>query len=106
MARSAKNEDRNEEIARTIHAFSSEAFALAKAFVAGGDPEPLKRKAGGLSARVPEMATLMREADPAYRADLNRALSEARLDLEYVLAGGGRPSSMRMAQVIRETPTG
>ena len=101
-----KKKKRSEEIASTIHAFSYEAFDIAKSFVAGSDPQPLKQRAGDLKARLPEFAALIPEAKEAYRADLNRVLSETRLDLEYVLAGGGRPSSIRLAHVIREQTAG
>lgn len=98
----AKKKKRNKEIVSSIHVFSNEAFDVAKSFVAGSDPEPLKEKAADLKAKLPEFAALIPEAKEAYRADLNRSLSEARLDLDYVMAGGGRPSSMRLAHVIRE----
>ncbi len=55
------------------------------------------------AARTPGQ---MQDADEAYRADLNNVLSEAHLDLEYVLGGGGRPSSLRLAHVIREQTPG
>lgn len=106
MPDQSKKGDRTEEITQAIHRFSNEAFGLAKQIVAGSAAEPLKERATGLKARVPELAALMRDADAAYRADLNRALSEARLDLDYVLAGGGRPSSMRLGHVIREQGAG
>ncbi len=102
MSQVTENKDNNEEIVSSIHAFSYEAFDLAKAFVAGSEPEPLKQKASDLKTRVPKFAAKMREAEEAYRPDLNRVLSEARLDLDYVLGGGGRPSSIRLGHVMRE----
>ncbi len=106
MSQSTKKKNHNEEIVKSIHAFSNEAFAVAKSFVAGDDVEPLKKKASDLKIDLPKFAARMQEADQAYRADLNRVLSEARLDLEYVLAGGGRPSSIRLSYVIREQSAG
>ena len=103
MARLAKKQNRNDEIVVAIHTFSNETFTLAKLFVAGTDVASLKQKAGELKTQLPKVAARMQEADEAYRADLNRVLSEARLDLDYVLAGGGRPSSIRLSHVIRET---
>ena len=98
--------NRTEEIVSSIHAFSLEAFNLAKLFVSGFDPASLKEQVEQLKERLPAVASQMNGADEAYRPDLNNVLSEARLDLDYVLAGGGRPSSMRLAHVIREQTPG
>ncbi|KAA3653963.1 MAG: hypothetical protein DWQ04_34865 [Chloroflexi bacterium] len=112
MSNLAKKEDNNEEIVVSIHRFSNEAFKVAKSFVTGSDVEPLsdvsslKEKASDLKSQLPEFAALMQEADQGYRADLNRALSNARLDLEYVLADGKRPSSTRLYHIIRDQESG
>ena len=106
MSNHPEEENLTEAIVSSIHAFSLEAFNLAKLVVSGADTESLKQQARDLKERLPEIAAQMRDADEEYRADLNSVLSEARLDLEYVLAGGGRPSSMRLAHVIREQTTG
>lgn len=84
------------ELELEVHRFSNEAFTLAKDFVTGKDADPLKEQARSLEPRVPELAARAKTADPAYRSDLNRALSDARLDLAYVLADGKRPSSTRL----------
>ncbi len=84
------------ELEQEVHLFSNEAFSLAKDLVAGKDAEALKVRAHTLEPRVPELADRAKAADPAYRPDLNRALADARLDLDYVLAGGNRPSSTRL----------
>ena len=102
MSQSAKITDHNEEIVVSIHKFSNEAFSVAKLFVAGSNTEPLKQKAIDLKSQLPEFAARMQEAEQVYRAGLNRVLSDARLDLEYVLAEGRRPSSIRLMHVIRE----
>ena len=102
MARLPQKTDHNKEIVIAVHTFSNEAFTLAKAFVAGSAAESLRQKAAELKIQLPTIAARMQEADVAYRADLNRVLSEARLDIDYVLAGGGRPSSIRLSHVIRE----
>jgi hypothetical protein len=106
MSELTKKNNHNEEIVKSIHLFSNAAYTLAKAFVAGDTSELLKQKAGELRPQLPQFAARMQEAEPAYRADLNRVLSEARLDLDYVLAGGGRPSSIRLSHVIREQGSG
>jgi hypothetical protein len=95
-------EQRNEEIVAYVYGFSREAFEVARAFVQGDDPEARQREAEDLKARLPAAAGRAREASDAYRPDLNRTLSEANLDIEYVLAGGGRPSSIRLAGLIEE----
>jgi len=94
-------ERRNEAITRAIALFSNEAFAVAKSYVAGEDAAPLQERAAALKTELPAVAARMQDADPAYRSHLNRTLSEARLDLDYVLGGGGRPSSIRLSHVIR-----
>ena len=84
------------------HRFSMEAFALAKAFVAGEDPAPLQAKAAELQAQLPELAARLPSAPEAERADINRVLADARLDLAYVTGGGNRPSSIRLAPLIND----
>ena len=101
MEESNTDERRNEEISRAIALFSNEAFTLAKSFVAGEDAAPLKERAAALKTELPAVAARMQDADPEYRPHLNRTLSEARLDLDYVLGGGGRPSSIRLSHVLR-----
>jgi hypothetical protein len=102
MARPAKKRNHTQEIVTSIHAFSNEAFTLAKSFVAGSNSNTLKQKASDLATQLPKIADRIVEVEEAYREDLYRALSEANLDLNYVVAGGGRPSSIRLSQVIRE----
>ena len=106
MSNKPEEANRTEEIVRSIHLFSIEAFNLAKLFVAGSDPEPLAEQAKALGERLPTVAAQMQDADEEYRPDLNRVLSEANLDLEYVLGGGGRPSSLRLGHVIMEQASG
>lgn len=84
------------ELLVEVHRFSNEAFDLAKQFVGGGDRDQLKEKARALQARVPEYGSRAQAAAAAIRPDLNRALSDARLDLSYVLSDGARPSSTRL----------
>jgi len=102
MSESSQKDNSNEEIVSSIHRYSYEVFDLAKLMVAGSDPEPLKVEARKLQSVLPEFAALRGKVDEAYRPDLNLILSETSLDLEYVLAGGNIPSSMRLAHVIRE----
>jgi len=85
------------ELSLEAHRFSNEAFALAKALVAGeGDPEELKAQAAALRERVPELAAQMQSVPEEYRPDINQALADARLDLDYVKAGGTVPTSIRL----------
>jgi hypothetical protein len=84
------------ELELAVHRFSNEAFSLAKDFVTGKDADDLKEQARKLEPRVPELAARAKMADPVFRPDLNRALADARLDLDYVLADGKRPSSTRL----------
>ena len=96
---------RDQEISLYVHTYSQEAFDVARRFVEGEQPDALVPQAAELRARLPEVAARAREASEARRPDLNNTLSEARLDLDYVLGGGGRPSSLRLAHVIAEQET-
>jgi hypothetical protein len=83
------------------HRFSNEAFELAKTFVAGdGDQEELKAKAAELRERLPQISSQMASLPDAERADVNRVLSDANLDIGYVLAGGNVPSSIRLHHLM------
>jgi hypothetical protein len=95
-------EERNEEIVQAVHGYSREALEIAKSFLAGDSGQNLQSKARELLTGLPGMTARAREADEAYRPDLNLALSEANLDLEYVLAGGRRPSSMRLGRLMSD----
>lgn len=86
----------NTDLLVAVHRFSNEVFSLAKEFVGGKDPEDVKQRARDMEARVPGFGAQAQAADPALRADLNRALSDARLDLGYILSDGRRPSSTRL----------
>lgn len=94
--------NRSEDISSSIYAFSRKAYDLAKQFVAGTDPDALKAQAETLKIELPSVAAKMKEADEERRPGLNRVLSEARLDLDYVIGGGGRPSSMRLGRILQE----
>lgn len=106
MPRITKKINPDDALVRAVHAYSGEAYALARALVGGDASEALRQKARDLKARLPEAVAQMNKASEAHRADLNMALSEARLDIAYVIAGGNRPSSMRLAHVIREPAAG
>ena len=106
MSSNSPKESSTEEIVSSIHRFSYQVLDLAKQLVAGSDSEPLKEQARDLKALFPEFVAQMREANEEYQPDLSLVLSEARLDLDYVLAGGGRPSSIRLGHVIREQSAG
>ena len=85
------------------HRFSNEAFALAKACVTGEtDADELKARAAELKARLPELAAGIESVPDEYRPDINRALADARLDLDYVAAGGNLPSSIRLHHFIAD----
>lgn len=100
MANHSKDESPDMVIAREIQLYSNEAFNVAKLFVTGDDPEPLIQQAAELKSRMPAVAARIQETDPEYHEHLKRTLSEARLDLDYVIAGGGRPSSIRLGRLI------
>src|SRR5262245_66270555 len=96
-----RRKDATPDLVDEVHSFSNEAFALAKAFVAGeGGPEEQKARAAALKERVPELAARMPSVPEEYRPDINQALADARLDLDYVRAGGNVPSSIRLHHVI------
>jgi hypothetical protein len=98
MAEKTKDADLNRDIQR----FSMKALELAKAVVDGAASADDAAKAKDLAAKLPEFAATARELAPAYREGAMKALSEARLDLAYVQANGGIPSSIRLGWYIKE----
>lgn len=98
MAEKTKDADLNRDIQR----FSMKALELAKAVVDGAATADDAEKAKELSAKLPEFAASARELAPAYRESAMKALSEARLDLAYVAANGGIPSSIRLGWYIKD----
>ena len=90
------------EVNREIHRFSMRALELAKKVVDGTVTAGDQAAARELAERLPAVAATSRELSEAYRAGANKALSEARLDLAYVAAGGGIPSSLRLGWYIKE----
>ncbi|MGH2389513.1 MAG: hypothetical protein ACRDIE_15035, partial [Chloroflexota bacterium] len=90
-------------IVLTAHRFSNEAFELAKEFVSGKNIEDVKRRAREQQQRIPRFGEWAKSAPEALRPDLNRVLSDARLDLGYILSDGKRPSSTRLHYVLRES---
>jgi hypothetical protein len=91
------------ELLVEVHRFSNEAFDLAKNWAAGKNREEVKEQARKLETRVPEFGKRASEAEAQLRPDLNRALSDARLDLSYILSDGQRPSSTRLLYFQNET---
>lgn len=98
--RSTKPTDAN--VNREIGAYSQRAYGLAKAVVDGTAGDKEKQTAADLANELPEQAAKAKGLAEAYRADAQRSLSEARLDLAYVAAGGGIPSSIRLGRYIAE----
>ena len=110
MAEPADSKDTNQDrpivddgIVLAAHRFSNEAFELAKKFLSGKNTEDVKRRALEQQARMPEFAAWAKNAPEALRPDLNRVLSDARLDLSYILSDGKRPSSTRLHYVMSES---
>lgn len=90
------------ELNREIHRFSLHALDLAKKTVDGTITDADKSTARDLAAQLPALAARARELDDAYRPSANKALADARLDLAFVAAGGGIPSSIRLGHYIAE----
>jgi len=91
-----RKDDQGDDAALEVRRFSLEAFEVAKAFVRGDAAHEAKAKAAELHERLPAVAARAQAASQD-QPDLNRVLSDARLDLTYVMAGGARPSSVRLA---------
>lgn len=94
-----------DDVALEVHRFSMEAFEVAKAFVTGQDPDGAKAKAAQLLEQVRQVAARAHTAPASSQADLNRVLSDARLDLTYVTSDGARPSSVRLAHLMEDLNT-
>lgn len=90
------------EVNREIHRFSMQALALAKTVVDGTVTDDDQATARALAERLPALAAKSRELADAYRVGAAKALADARLDLAYVAAGGGIPSSLRLGWYIKE----
>ncbi len=60
----------------------------------------MKQRAREQQERVPKFGEWAKSAPEALRLDLNRVLSDARLDLGYILSDGKRPSSTRLHHVL------
>lgn len=101
MAEGAKK-PKDAEVSREIQLFSNRTLELAKAVVDGSATDADKAAARDLTAQLPEMAAKARGLAEAYRPGAAQALSEAQLDLAYVAAGGGIPSSIRLGWYIKE----
>jgi hypothetical protein len=92
--------------ALAAHRFSQEVLRVAKAFCDATDDDTTdaaKQSAAELQVQLPEVAAAAAKGDPSRRADANRTLSDARLDLAYVLADGKVPTSSRLYHYLRET---
>lgn len=85
-----------------IHRFSMQALELAKKVVDGTVTADDQAAARQLAEQLPAQAAKSRGLAEAYRAGADQALSEADLDLAYVAAGGGIPSSLRLGWYIKE----
>lgn len=101
MAKRAK-ETGEAELNREIQRFSMRALALAKAVVDGSATDADREMARELSGQVPVMAAQARSLGEAYRAGASRALADAHLDLAFVAANGGIPSSTRLGWYMKE----
>lgn len=92
-----------EAIGLQVHRFSNEAFGAARAFATEPDGrDAAKASAAQLLAELPAMAALAKTASAELQPDLNRALSEARLDLTYIQSDGRLPRSMRLGRLLIE----
>ena len=94
------------EVSREIQRFSNRTLELAKAVVDGSATAAEKAAARELAGQLPAMAAKARALAEAYRPGAAQALSEAQLDLAYVAAGGGIPSSIRLGWYIKEKGEG
>ena len=101
MAERAKK-PKTSDVSRDIQRFSNRTLELAKTVVDGSTTDADRNAARDLAAELPKMAAKARELAEAYRPGAAQALSEAQLDLAYVAAGGGIPSSIRLGWYIKE----
>jgi len=96
----------DETLGREIQLFSTKAVELAKAVVDGRATDDDRQTARDLAARLPGYASRAKEMADQYRPGAMKALADARLDLEFVAAGGNLPSSARIGWYIQERETG
>jgi hypothetical protein len=91
--------------ALAAHRFSQEAFRVAKAFCDAEDVDGADvalQEVADLQPRLAEVAAAAVSVDASRRADVNRTLADARLDLAYVLARGEVPTSTRLFHYLQE----
>lgn len=88
-----------QDVSSLARQLSAEAFELARTMVSGQvDPSKLQEKVLELDKRLKELAHL-----PGHEApDVQRALSEADLDLTFVYAGGKGAMSLRMHRFMQD----
>ena len=90
-----------ESIGRKTYRLSNEAFTLAQAAATNqGDSTTRNERARALDAVLDEIWPDVQTAS-AVDPGLANAWSEARLDLGYVLSGGGPATSIRLFQYLQ-----
>lgn len=103
---SHESTENDDELRLEIQRFSMQALALAKRVVDGSAEPDDQETATSMQAQLPVLAGRSKSLDEADRAAMNGALADARLDLQFVLAGGGIPSSIRLGQYMNEREAG
>ena len=87
-----------------VRSLSAQAFALAKDVAADGGTATAAQLADAeaMRSRLTPMWADLAKAGDSVRADLERLLSEAGLDIDYVSSGGGLSTSIRLHHFLTD----
>ena len=95
-------ETEGEDVVLAVHRYRNEALDSALAFsrAAADDRAEAKAQAKLLHDRLPDVVATARSAPAGHQPDLNKTLSDARLDLGWVLSDGKLPTSAQLARAL------
>ena len=90
-----------ETIPQQARRLSHEAFALAQQVAGGQADATTLEKARAIDEQLPALQTNLEELTEAERAAVETAVTDAQLDILYVLAEGKAPTSIRLFHYLQ-----
>ncbi|MBP8000233.1 MAG: hypothetical protein KA314_12665 [Chloroflexi bacterium] len=91
----------SETIPQQARRLSQEAFALAQKVALGQTEATILEKARAIDQQLPALQASQEELTTAERSMIETAVTEAQLDILYVLAEGKAPSSIRLFHFLQ-----
>jgi hypothetical protein len=100
--KSPSAEAEGDAVGLDVHRYRNDALEVALAFsrVDGDERAEAKARAKSLRDRLPDVVAAARSAAADRQPELNKTLSDARLDLGWVLSDGTLPTSARLARAL------